>query len=121
MGIPYFFNFLAASSISASHPFSPKTKKMKKLSTKVLTVAFILGLIHTAALAQQVSETFIRNLDNTEREAVLKGDTITLFNKLWSPNMVVNAPANRVGTVDGYFNTLELPASSSLSMTRQTR
>lgn len=54
---------------------------------KVMISAFLLGLIHTSALAQQVDETFIRNLDNSEREAVLKGDTIFLF-KIWSPNMV---------------------------------
>ena len=69
------------------------------ISMKVMISAFLLGLIHTTALAQQVNETFIRNLDNSEREAVLRGDTIFLF-KIWSPNMVVNTPANRVGTVE---------------------
>jgi Domain of unknown function (DUF4440) len=74
---------------------------MTKLSTKVLIIAFILGLIHTTTLAQQVNETFIRNLDNSELEAVLKGDSLPLFDKIWSPNMVVNTPANKVGTVEG--------------------
>jgi hypothetical protein len=74
---------------------------MRKFTTKVLVVAFILGLIHTSSLAQQVNETFIRNLDNSELEAVLKGDSLALFDKIWSPNMVVNTPANRVGTVEG--------------------
>jgi Domain of unknown function (DUF4440) len=87
-----------------NHSSRIKTKKMKKFSTKVLLMAFILGQIHTATLAQQVNETFIRNLDNSEREAVLRGDTISLFNKLWSPNMVVNTPANRVGTVESTKN-----------------
>jgi hypothetical protein len=73
---------------------------MKMIPIRVMISAFLLGLIHTSALAQQVDETFIRNLDNSEREAVLRGDTLSLFNKFWSPNMVVNTPANRVGTVE---------------------
>jgi hypothetical protein len=72
---------------------------MKMISIKIMISAFLLGLIYTSALAQQVNETFIRNLDNSEREAVLRGDTVFLF-KIWSPNMVVNTPANRVGTVE---------------------
>ena len=73
---------------------------MKILSIRVMISAVLLGVIHTSALAQQVDETFIRNLDNSERAAVFEGDTISLFNKLWSPDMVVNTPANRVGTVE---------------------
>jgi hypothetical protein len=72
---------------------------MKMISIKVTISAFLFVLIHSSAQAQQVSEAFIRNLDNSEREAVLKGDTMFLF-KIWSPNMVVNTPANRVGTVE---------------------
>jgi hypothetical protein len=48
---------------------------------KILIISFALGHIHTTASAQQVTESFIRNLDNSEREAVLKGDTLFLFNK----------------------------------------
>lgn len=49
--------------------------------------------------AQDPRESEIRRLENLEREAVLKGDSITLFNKMWSPDMVINTPANVVGTV----------------------
>ena len=31
----------------------------------------------------------------------MKGDSIPLFGKIWSPTMVVNTPANVVGTVEG--------------------
>lgn len=43
----------------------------------------------------------IRRLENIEREAAMCGDSATLFGKIWSNEMVVNTPANRVGTVDG--------------------
>src|SRR5690349_7766568 len=51
--------------------------------------------------AQSSAEAGIRRLENLERESVLKGDSIALFNKLWSPNMVINTPSNTVGTVEG--------------------
>lgn len=54
----------------------------------------------TGVLAQDPREPEIRRLEKIEREAVLKGDTAVLFDKLWSPKMVVNTPANRVGTVE---------------------
>lgn len=31
----------------------------------------------------------------------MKTDSIKLFNKLWAPEMVINTPANVVGTVEG--------------------
>jgi len=40
-------------------------------------------------------------MENLERESVLKSDSVALFDKIWSPNMIVNTPANVVGTVDG--------------------
>ncbi len=74
---------------------------MKKILNRVLITSLFFGLTHQVSLAQQSNETEIRNLENLEREAVLKGDTTSLFNKYWSPNMVVNTPANRVGTIEG--------------------
>ena len=53
------------------------------------------------ALAQDTRETEIRRMENLERESVLKGDSVALFDKIWSPNMIVNTPANIVGTVEG--------------------
>jgi len=43
----------------------------------------------------------IRRLENIEREATMLGDSAVLFGKIWSNEMVVNTPANRVGTVEG--------------------
>ena len=60
-----------------------------------------LSLVCTIVKAQESRDSVIRSLEKLERESVMKGDSLTLFNKLWSPNMVVNAPANRVGTVEG--------------------
>ena len=74
---------------------------MKKVSIKLFVVLLVLGLTHHIVLAQENRETEIRNMENMERQAVLKRDTTLLFTKLWSPVMVVNTPANRVGTVEG--------------------
>src|SRR5688572_6441235 len=46
----------------------------------------------TVVLTQDPREPEIRRLETIERDAVLKGDTALLFDKLWSPKMVVNAP-----------------------------
>jgi hypothetical protein len=45
-------------------------------------------------------EAEIRRLENLEREAVLKNDTATSFNQFWSPDMIVNAPANSVSNLE---------------------
>jgi hypothetical protein len=74
---------------------------MKQICYRVFIVILLSALTFNIALARQTDETIVRNLDNLEREAVLKGDTAALFNRLWSPDMVVNTPANRVGTVEG--------------------
>ena len=67
---------------------------------------FVLFLITTFPLlnhilAQDPREPEIRRLETLERESVLKGDSTVLFDQIWSPNMVVNTPANVVGTVEG--------------------
>lgn len=51
--------------------------------------------------AQDPREVEIKRLENLERESLLKGDSAVLFDKIWSPNMIVNTPANVVGTVEG--------------------
>jgi hypothetical protein len=68
---------------------------------KMFALSFCLIWISKINLAQDVRESEIRRLENLERESVLKGDSLPLFDKIWSPNMVVNTPANVVGTVDG--------------------
>jgi hypothetical protein len=52
-------------------------------------------------MAQDPREAEIKRLETLERESVLKGDSAALFGKIWSPHMVVNTPANVVGTVEG--------------------
>lgn len=68
---------------------------------KILTLSLLLCLTAFCLAAQDAREATIRNLENQEREAVLRGDSTLLFTRLWSPAMVVNTPANRVGTVEG--------------------
>jgi hypothetical protein len=61
----------------------------------------LLSVLFTSAMAQDQRENEIRRLENLEREALIKGDSTALFNKLWSSNIVFNTPANVVGTVEG--------------------
>ena len=46
-------------------------------------------------------EAEIRRMETLERESVIKQDSLALFDRIWSPNMIVNTPANIVGTVEG--------------------
>ena len=73
---------------------------MKQLFT-LLTIFMCLTCITSIGLAQDPRETEIKRLENLERESVLKGDSAVLFDKIWSSNMIVNTPANVVGTVEG--------------------
>ena len=66
-----------------------------------LIISLCLTCFSNLVIAQDPREAEIRRLENMEREAVLKSDSTALFNKLWSPNMMVNTPANVVGTVEG--------------------
>lgn len=72
-----------------------------KQFNRLFTLSFCLICISHVVLAQDKRESEIRRLENLERESVLKGDSLTLFDKIWSPDMVVNTPANVVGTVEG--------------------
>lgn len=51
--------------------------------------------------AQDKREAVIRQLEQKEKDSVLKTDSLSLFDNLWSKDMVVNTPTNRVGTVEG--------------------
>ncbi len=69
-------------------------------------VDFFIGLVCLAcvtnfAFAQDPREPDIRRMETLERESVLKSDSVALFDKIWSQNMIVNTPANVVGTVEG--------------------
>lgn len=72
---------------------------------KKFTRLFLLLLTWTcslnSALPQDARESEIRMLENLERESVLKSDSLALYGKIWSNSMVVNTPANVVGTVEG--------------------
>jgi hypothetical protein len=68
---------------------------------KPLFFLLCIGIYCSNLHAQDPREAEIRRLENLERESVLKSDSAALFNKLWSPKMVVNTPANIVGTVEG--------------------
>lgn len=70
---------------------------MKKQFLTLALIAFRIG-----AYAQtDPREAELRRMENIEREATMRGDSAALFGKIWSNEMVVNTPANRVGTVEG--------------------
>ena len=60
-----------------------------------------LTIITNCAMAQEQREAEIRKMETLERESVIKGDSSALFDKIWSSGMIVNTPANVVGTVEG--------------------
>ena len=66
---------------------------MKKI---IITLSTLLVFLCTHA--QNADEIEIRKLENQQREAFMKKDTITLY-RLFSPNFVVNAPTNKVTTL----------------------
>lgn len=69
----------------------------KILLSSVITT--FLCLTNFILLAQENDETEIRKLEKMEGDAFEKKDTLTLF-KLFSPNLVVNTPLNRVATLE---------------------
>jgi hypothetical protein len=73
---------------------------MKQFFT-VLSISLGSTCIVNIVSAQDARETEIRRMETLERESVLKGDSVALFDKIWSPAMIVNTPANVVGTVEG--------------------
>lgn len=73
---------------------------MKKLFF-LLTFSWFLTSFSNIIWAQDAREAEIRRLETVERESVLKSDSTALFDKIWSPQMVIHSPANVVGTVEG--------------------
>ena len=67
----------------------------------LLAFLFFLTWNSNIVFAQDPREPEIRRLEKLERESVLKGDSAALFDKIWSSSMIVNTPANVVGTVEG--------------------
>jgi hypothetical protein len=71
---------------------------MKKIL--ILSVSTILlGLTHFVSSAQKNNETEIKKLEDMEGEAWVKKDSVILF-KLFSPELVVNTPLNRVANLE---------------------
>jgi hypothetical protein len=73
---------------------------MKNLIIFLMSSA-CLACISNIGFAQDPRAVEIRRLENLERTSILKGDSAALFDKIWSPYMIVNTPANVVGTVEG--------------------
>src|SRR5688500_13286292 len=90
---------------------------MKPIFSRI-TFYLCLSFISPTLLAQDHREEEIRRLENIEREAVLKSDSGTLFNKIWSQKMVVNTPLNTVGTVEGTKQHLRAGGLNYLSFER---
>jgi Domain of unknown function (DUF4440) len=90
---------------------------MKKVF-KTFIAILSLTLFANISFAQDTRESEIRRLGNIEREAAMAGDSVLLFGKIWSNAMVVNTPANRVGTVDGTKMQLRTGNLAYLSFVR---
>ena len=83
-----------------------------------LAISICLTFAPNFISAQDPREADIRRLENLEKESVLKGDSAALYDKIWSPNMVVNTPANVVGTIEGTKAQLRAGNLSYLSFER---
>lgn len=90
---------------------------MKKVF-KTFIITFSWVLCTNIIYAQDAREAEIRRLENIEREATMNGDSSILFGKIWSNTMVVNTPANRVGTVEGSKMQLRTGNLAYLSFVR---
>jgi len=91
---------------------------MKKKFQPALAVMVSFVLTVHLTFAQKHLDSEIINLENKEREAVLKSDSAALFNKLWSPDIVIHTPANRIGTVEGTKMLLRTGKLNYLSFER---
>lgn len=58
-------------------------------------------LLAAPAYQRKIQEAEMKRLENLEKGSVLKSDSATPFDKIWSSKMVVITPANEVGTVEG--------------------
>ena len=89
-----------------------------KRHLSLLSFTLFITCITNNVLAQDAREDEIRRLENLERESVLKSDSVVLFDKVWSPKMVINTPANVVGTVEGTKQLLRSGGLHYLSFER---
>jgi ketosteroid isomerase-like protein len=77
---------------SASGRFKVEDMENRKTCLFIFLLVFSSG----ALKAQNKEEVEIRRLEQLEAQAVVKGDTSTLFQKIWAPEFLVNNPANLV-------------------------
>ena len=68
-----------------------------RLRTHFLCWLLLVIGAHGRAFGQQALVAEITKLDNLEREAVIKADTVALL-RLWSPDILINNPQNRIST-----------------------
>lgn len=90
---------------------------MKQVTISAISLLYMICSSFVVS-AQDATEAEIIRLENLERISVLKGDSVALFGKLWSNDMVINAPANIVGTVEGTKQLLRTGGLSYLSFER---
>lgn len=90
---------------------------MKQIFIRAIVLLYIMGWC-SPVTAQVATEAEITRLENLERLAVLQSDSGALFGKLWSPDMVINTPANKVGTVEGTQQHLRTGGLSYLTFQR---
>jgi hypothetical protein len=84
----------------------------------LLTFSLFLTCFLNNVSAQDPREAEIRRLENLERTSMLKSDSAALFGKIWSPEMVINTPANVVGSVEATKQLFRMGALHYLSFER---
>ena len=89
-----------------------------KRHLSLLSFTLFMACVTNNVSAQDAREDEIRRLENLERESILKSDSAVLFDKIWSSKMVVNTPANVVGTVEGTKQLLRTGGLHYLSFER---
>jgi hypothetical protein len=101
--------------------YSHQTERRNLQANKNMKNSLLFSLILTScvhAFAQDPREAEIRRLEDLERTSVLKSDSAVLYNKIWAATMIVNTPANVVGTVEGTKAHLRSGGLSYLSFER---
>jgi hypothetical protein len=78
--------------LKTNHSFKTYNTTMKAIRSCLLII-FSISAIHS--FSQQSDEALIRNLDDQERQAIMKSDTI-LLSKLMSRKIVVQNPENAI-------------------------
>ena len=78
---------------------------MKNTKTSIFVLFFM--IISHFCMAQQTAESVIRNLEEAQKTAILKGDTIMLA-KLFSKQVLVHNPQNNVTGFEGVMARIRM-------------